>query len=58
MTVRFKQDFSSNSDHIFFFAQSVLQEKYFRDQISIAMKSVAENFTARMFNDLSLALSA
>lgn len=57
MTVKFKPDFASNSDHIFF-ARSVLQEKYFRDQISIAMKSVAENFTAGMFNDLSLALSA
>ena len=33
----YKQSFASNSDYILL-VQSVLQEKIFRDQISIAMK--------------------
>ena len=35
--LNYKQSFASNKDY-FFFAQSVLQEKNFRDQISLAMK--------------------
>ena len=53
MTVKFKKGFASNIVYIFF-AQSILQGKYFRDQISIAMEKFAGNFTVGMFNDYKL----
>ena len=46
--LNFSQTFASNSDYIFF-AQSVLQQKNFNDQINIAMKKVTGQLTAGMF---------
>ena len=48
--LNYSQQFANNSDYIFW-AQAVLQQKYFHEKISLALRKKRGNFTAGMFSN-------